>query len=802
MPDRFFAMSVRRLINLALLSVVSLLLLVLPILLYLFFSYYRSLESQLVERFSGRRWNIPSRIYSDSLTAYPGQKLSDLGFFERLKRLNYHPVGPPGPRVRGEYRYDAANGDLVIFLHGFRYPFQNFDGALVELRLRRNGTIESIRDLGQGKAIYSIQLEPELLSSIYSGLWEQRRLVRLSELPPLLIDAVLAAEDHRFYAHRGVDLPRIIKAAWVDLTSHKLRQGGSTLTQQLMKNFFLSPKRDWRRKIKEALMAYIAERRFTKDEILENYVNDIYLGQRGQAGVYGLWEASEFYFSKDPRDLTIAEMATLAGMISSPNRLNPLRHPEAAAMRRNEVLRLMLHDGYISEAAYAEAIAEKLRPREVYTEGNDAPYFVDFVKHELAERFPPEVLAGEGLRVFTTLDIHQQKLAEQAVTQGLEQLEKQHSYLVRKETDDRLEACLIALEPQSGKIRAMVGGRNYRDSQFNRVTQSKRQPGSVFKPVTYLAALNETLSGGPQRLFPTTRIDDDPFTWTFGDQSWTPNNYQDRYFGEVTLEFALAESLNAATSRLAYEIGLDRVLAMASKLGFNGLPAYPSVVLGGIEVSPLQIASAYSIIANGGLKVQPFAVTAVVDANNKIIEGHELKAEQVLSPALAYEMIFMLKQVLDHGTGIGARKAGFRRPAGGKTGTTNDLKDAWFAGFTPNLLAVVWAGFDKKEDLGLTGAEAALPIWTAFMSEATAPYPPLDFVPPPDIVLARVDPVAGGLAGPGCVATIAGVFLKGMEPPQTCPPTASEPLLNYEQPTSSSSTPQATTIRPAADGRF
>jgi penicillin-binding protein 1B len=465
-------MLFKRWFSRALLSALSLLLLALPVLLYIFFSYYRMLENQLVERLSGKRWNIPSRIYSDALIAYPGQRLRDLGFFDRLARLNYHPVGPRTPRVRGEYSYDEARGKLTIFLHDFRYPFSDFDGALVELRLRPDGTIESMRDLGLGRPIYSIQLEPELLGGIYSGAWEQRRLVRLSELPPLLIDAILAAEDHRFYAHRGVDLARIIKAAWVDLTSHRLRQGGSTLTQQLMKNFFLSPKRDWRRKLKEALMAYIAERRFTKDEILENYVNDIYLGQRGQEGIYGVWEASEFYFSKEPRDLTIGEMATLAGMISSPNRLSPLRHPEAAAARRNEVLRLMLNDGYISEAAYAAASAEKLRPREAYAGGSDAPYFIDFVKRELAERYPPEVLTGEGLRIFTTLDVYQQRLAEQALTRGLEQLEKEHPRLVRKEATDRLEGCLIALEPQSGKIRAMVGGRSYRESPVRSLSPS------------------------------------------------------------------------------------------------------------------------------------------------------------------------------------------------------------------------------------------------------------------------------------------------------------------------------------------
>ena len=318
------------------------------------------------------------------------------------------------------------------------------------------------------------------------------------------------------------------------------------------------------------------------------------------------------------------------------------------------------------------------------------------------------MLTGEGLRVFTSLDVHAQKLAEKAVRDNLDYLERRYASLRRKEKKDQLEEALIAVEPQSGKIRVMVGGRDYRESQFNRITQARRQPGSAFKPITYLAALQETLDGGPEHFLPTTYIDDTPFTWTYGDMSWSPKNYKDRYFGRVTLEFALEESLNAATSRLANQIGLDRVRAMAERMGFGDLPSYPSIVLGGIEVTPMQIAQAYSIMADYGLDVQSYAVTAVVDQSGKVIEGHELQARQVLSPQLAYMIDFMLEQVINHGTGEGARKRGFTRPAAGKTGTTNDSKDAWFTGFTPNLLAVVWTGFDQKEELGLTGAEASL----------------------------------------------------------------------------------------------
>ncbi len=762
-------MSFRRIIKIALLATFAVLLFAAPPALYYFSIYYHALEEEVVARFSGRRWNIPSRIYSDSEIVYPGQSLKDLGFFERLARLNYHRVDPGKVTARGEYSYDPQHGKLEIFLHSFAYPYRNFGGELVEITLGGD-VIQSMQDPTTRKPIFSFDLEPELISGIFEGDWEQRRLVRLSQIPPVFIDAILAAEDHRFYEHHGIDPARIIKAAWIDMTARTVRQGGSTLTQQLMKNFFLTRQRSWKRKVKEALMAYIAEQRYSKDEILENYINDIYLGRRGQEGIYGVWEASEYDCSKEPRDLSIGEMATIAGMISSPNRLNPLRHPDLARQRRNEVLASMLEDGYISKAAFDEATAEPLRARETYTENNDAPFFVDYVKKELAERYPPSVLTGEGLRIFTTLDVHTEKLAEKAVAENLADLESKHPNLRRRAEHERLESCVIALEPQSGKIRAMVGGRDYRSSQLDRVTQSKRQPGSVFKPITYLAALDETLSGGPEKFLPTTYIEDAPFTWQYADNmSWTPKNYKDRFFGQVPLEFALAESLNSATARLANAVGLDRIRAMAAKLGFGDLPPYPSIVLGGIEVSPMQVANAYSIIADDGLRVPAYAVTAVVDESGHVIEGHELKAEQVLSPQLAYLGQYMLEQVINHGTGAGARTMGFRRPAAGKTGTTNESNDAWFAGFTPNLLAVVWVGFDQKEVLKLTGAQAALPAWTNFMKGATAPLPVIDFPVPPGIVEEKVDPTTGYKAGPFCPVTMEGVFPKGMEPTQVCP---------------------------------
>jgi len=735
-----------------------------------FVRYYNSLDQEVATRFAGQRWTIPSLVYSDSTTIYPGLKIDDIALYQRLARLNYHRVAPGQVKNRGEYSFDGEHGGrFELFLHSFHYPYAQFPGELIALRISPVGTVIAMEEVADHHPIFSIDLEPEMLGAIFQGDWEQRRIVPIAEIPPAFIDAVLAAEDHRFYAHHGIDLVRTFKAAWIDFSAGHVVQGGSTLTQQLVKNFFLTSKRDWHRKVKEALMASIVESRYSKDQILENYLNDIYLGQRGQEGIYGIWEAAEFYFSTEPRDLSIAEMATIAGMIRSPNHFNPIRHAEAARARRNEVLGAMLQDGYIGKAAYDQAVTEPLHAREPFVESNDAPYFVDYVKHELAERYPPSVLTGEGLRVFTTLDVHMQKQSEAAIDDNLAKLEEKHPSLRRKEKRDELQSCLVAIEPQTGKLRAMMGGRDYRESQFNRVTQSRRQPGSAFKPITYLAALQETLDGGPSRFLPTSYIEDTPFTWQYGTMSWTPKNFKNRYFGRVTLEFALEESLNSATSRLANAVGLDRVVEMGAKLGFPDLPHYPSIVLGGIEVTPLELARMYAILANEGLEVPFYAVTAVIDQKGNQIEGHELKAEQVLSPELAYSVDFMLEQVINHGTGAGARKAGFTRPAAGKTGTTNDGKDAWFAGFTPNLLTVVWTGFDQKEVLGLTGAEASLPAWTTFMKAATASRPELDFVAPTGVVVAKIDPLTGYLAGPYCPVAMTGVFPKDMAPSATCP---------------------------------
>lgn len=386
-------------------------------------------------------------------------------------------------------------------------------------------------------------------------------------------------------------------------------------------------------------------------------------------------------------------------------------------------------------------------------------------------------MTAEGLGIFTSLDLHLQRIAERSLSEGLKKLEETYSGLRRKAEDDHLEGAIIVLRPQTGEIKAMVGGRSYQKSQFNRVFQARRQPGSVFKPFVYLAALMSGGEGG-RKFTPVTMVEDAPFTWSYDGQEWQPGNYNDEYLGTVTFRRALEKSLNAATARVARDVGIQRVRNIAQRLGIQSpLPAVPSLALGAAEVTPLEVAVAFSTLANSGVRTQPLTIKQVMDANGRVLEKRDVRVEKVLSPQMAFMMNHLLKGVLDRGTGEFARRWGFTRPAAGKTGTTNDFKDAWFVGYTPDLLAVVWVGFDGQSKLNLSGAQAALPIWTEFMKRATAGTPVTDFVPPPGIKIVDVDPLSGQLATPNCPSVLREAFPEGDEPTTTCPlhPGAAQP---------------------------
>ncbi len=730
--------------------------------------YVRYLEGVVTVKFEGRKWQFPSKIYSDNFLMYIGMNLRIEDLQAKLHRLGYR-ESRNLPKAKGEYRFLNNEGMLEIYLHDFVYPLEPLRGFPVRIALQGT-TITKMENVDNGGELYSLELEPELVTGLYDRMWQERRLVNLPDVPPLVIRAILAIEDERFYRHHGIDPVGVLRAFWVNLRSGGVVQGGSTLTQQLMKNFFLDDERTLKRKVKEALMALIAERKYSKEEILENYLNEIYLGQKGTQGIFGVWEASQFYFSKEPRELTVGETALLAGLIRAPNRYSPYRSVEVATRRRNVVLSKMLEEKFITRAQYEKGLREVIPRRELVKVANDAPYYVDFLRRDLAENYTTAVLTEEGLRIFTSLDLQLQKIAEKALSEGLNRLEMSYPYLRRRGEEDRLEGAIVVIKPQTGEIKAMVGGRDYQKSQFNRVFQARRQPGSTFKPFTYLAALMYGAEEGRKKFTPVTFVEDSPLTWSYEGQEWTPRNYKDEYFGMVTFRAALEKSLNSATVRIAREVGIEHIRDIAIRLGIQStLPALPSLVLGGVEVTPLELATAFSTLANTGVRTQPLAVKQVMDQAGRVLEKRDIQVKKVISPQMAFMTNYLLKGVLDRGTGQGARLQGFDRPAAGKTGTTNDLKDAWFVGYTPDLLAVVWVGFDNQSKLGLSGAQAALPIWTEFMKRATAGSPVSDFVPPPGIKMIDIDPLSGYRATLNCPKVIREAFIEGEEPSGYCP---------------------------------
>lgn len=729
--------------------------------------FYRKLENEVVTRFSSHQWEVPSKIYAEPLLVYPGVHIETVKLFARLSRLDYRPVSGP-VQARGEYSYEQKSGSLQLVLRASPFPQAATKASRVSLLLRK-GKIERIVDLDEGTMLPFIEFEPEVIASVYDRDWGERHVIKLYDVSSQLVKALLAAEDHRFFEHEGVDLWRILGAIRANLLARRPVQGGSTLTQQLVKNFFLSQEKTVQRKIVEICMAAIVEAHYSKLEILENYLNEIYLGQHGAKGIFGMWEAARVYFGKEPRDLTLGEAAILAGMVKSPNTYSPLRHPDRIVPRRNYVLQRMREFGDISKEEYDAALKETIVPRTLPPEDNSAPYFADFVRKALAERFPDSTLATAGLRVLTSLDIRLQEYASAAVQRGLKDLEAKYSRLRREVPEEQLQACLIAMQPQTGAIQVMIGGRDYQTSQFNRVTQAHRQLGSVFKPIVFLTALSQEKEKREGRFLPSSRLEDAPFTWSFHGESWNPGNYHNQYLGSVSLRRALELSLNAATARLAQEVGLDAIRQTAENVGFiSPLPRYPSMVLGAGEVTPFEVAVAFSTIANQGVRVVPRPIKLTSNQQGETLAHSGIEMEQVVSPEDAYMVTHLLEGVLDRGTGRSARARGFSYPAAGKTGTTNDYGDAWFVGYTPELVTVVWVGFDQRQSLGLSGAQAALPIWTNFMKQVTAGQPRAEFIPPPGVTVVPIDPQTGLRATDQCPLVIDEAFYEGEEPYTPC----------------------------------
>jgi penicillin-binding protein 1B len=710
------------------------------------------LQADIESRFGEAFRQLPSRVYSRPLILRPGMSPERAGLREHLERAGYRPVAGP---ATGPGEFAIGEQEWVL------------DEAT--LSLDRRGRIAAIRG-GSRRPLEALEVEPAPIGAFFDASAKDRDPVRLTEVPPHLIEAVLAVEDRRFFEHSGLDLRRIGGALLVNLRARRVVQGASTLTQQLVKNVYLTHERTLARKLREALIAVMLERNHSKEEILEAYLNEVYLGQSGSVGIHGVGRAARHYFARSVGDLDLAQSALLVGILPGPSLYSPFRNPEAARERRAFVLAQLFEQGRIGEPEYRAAVAAPLAlgPRPV--PDRSAAYFLDFLRRDLEARFPDESLESEGLAIYTTLDARLQRLADRALRRGIERLEASRPELVRAESP--LEGAVVALDPRSGDILALVGGRDYGRSQFDRATEARRQPGSVFKPVVALAALARGDADDPPFTLATVLVDEPllvPGVDEEGEErNWEPENHDLSFRGPVTLRAAIEDSLNVPMAKLGQRLAPARIVATARRLGIESrLAAVPSLALGSSEVTLLEMTRAYGVLAAAGARTTPRTVLRVVELSGSVREETSVESEAVFEPAEAYLVTSALEGVVERGTGRGLRGWGYRGAAAGKTGTTNDYRDAWFIGYTPELVAGVWMGFDDGESLGLTGAGAALPVFADFLTQALGTEGRTAFELPPGIERVSVVAKADHPAGLRCSGAPE-VFLEGTGPEQYC----------------------------------
>ncbi len=716
---------------------------------------YSAVELARFSKADGRRSTF---VYAAGQTLSPGVNVERIDLAGILGRLRYTETRTP-PTSPGQYQRTRAA--WAIHLRGVEGIDPIRQSQLVRLELRGERIARVTRD---GADIGSIALDPEVLASAGDAPSEDFRPVRLADVPLTLLNAVLATEDQRFFEHVGFDLQALARAAWANVRARKVTQGGSTITQQLVKNRLLSSERTFARKAREAWLAALVEWRYPKAQILEAYLNEIYLGQRGALAIRGVGAAARAYFGKEVHQLSIGETALLAGMIRGPNNYSPALNHARARERRDVVLARMREAGMIAPADLEAARAEPVRTPPAIATAQLAPYFTDLVRQEVERLVGDDFADGRGVRVFTTLDVSLQRFAEAAVVRGLDRLEARFPRLRRADPTARLQAVLVALDPATGRISALVGGRDYPTSQYNRAVLARRQPGSAFKPFVYVTALRP--QNGHGEFTAVSILDDSPLTLSVNGKSWSPRNYDDRYEGRVTVRRALEHSLNAATIRLAQAVGLPAVVATARTLGVeSALAPVPALALGAFEMTPIELARAYLPFANGGARPSgPTAVHAIYDGARS---PHALPANApapVLTPSEAYLMTSLLQGVVNSGTGAQVRALGVTGDVAGKTGTTNEGRDAWFVGYSTNLLAVVWVGFDNGEAHGLPATQAALPLWADFMKQALDAYPGAQFTVPPGVSFVTVDVTNGRRANRFCPTVARETFLSGTEP--------------------------------------
>ncbi len=724
------------------------------IVVYMFYLFV-SIEN----RFASRRWSIPSTVYSDTTLLYPGERIKKTLFLDKLSRLDYRSVDRI-PKEKGEMQ--LREDSVSIFLNDLKTPQHQREGFPVTIQYDNN-SIRSISRMDTQENLPLLELDPENIMFFFGPQREKRQLVSTNDVPQHLVHAVLAAEDSRFFAHHGVDLRGLLRAAWVNLRHGRVRQGGSTLTQQLAKNYFLTPERTLTRKFKELLIALLLEARFQKEEILEIYLNEIYFGQKGSVSINGVGEAASFYFGKPVNDLTPSESAILAGLIKGPNNYSPYINKERCRNRRNWVLEEMCDNRWISAAELKKYKAQPVVTSGYRVSGKKAPYFVDYLSEQLTTMYSPGDLASMGLSIYTTLDTQVQMAAEEALESGLARLEKMNPKLRRDDPTRKLQGAVVVLQPKTGYILAMVGGRNYVESQFNRAAKARRQPGSLFKPFVALAALDKFTA--------VTRLSNAPKTYEFDNKKWEPQNFEPTSAMDVSLRTAIQHSYNRAIVDLAMRTGLDHILDVVQPFGFTtALKPYPSLALGSFEMIPLEIARAYCTFAAEGVLPYPLSLKEIMDETGNLLEQRHMNIERAIPPEKAFLVTDLLRSAVEGGTAKSLRSKGIWFPVAGKTGTTNDFRDAWFVGYTPDILALIWVGFDNGDPVYVSGGRAALPVWADLMLAIPQYVSESWFMTPPGIVQKEICLDSGMLALPdhGCPDTIKEYFLAGNAPTKEC----------------------------------
>ena len=735
------------------------------------FSYFYIKYDQVIEkRFRTPVFANSAKIFALPETVRDGEKIEAKQIAAELKRAGYSEKD--GESKMGTFRLTKDGIEITPGEESYHSP----EPARVSIH---DGQVDGISSRGTELSAY--ELEPQLVTALFDAEQRSKReLVKYNDIPPTMVQAVLAIEDRRFFEHSGVNFGRTLEALWEDVLRQRRAQGGSTITQQLARGFFLTPEKSIKRKLTEMLIAEELEQKFSKQQIFEFYANWVDLGQRGSFAISGFGEASKAYFNKDLKDITLPEAALLAGLIQRPSYLSPYRHPERAMDRRNLVLEAMVDTHAITreQADKAKAAPLKLAPPNV--EASDAPYFVDLVRDSLIGKYSESELNDSSYRIYTTLDPELQKAAAQSVEAGIKLVDEQVKKLRTKKVKvgkkyetkvlagPQAQVAMVVMDPHTGAVLALVGGRDYGWSQLNHAV-SKRPTGSIFKPFVYATAVNTALDGSQAVLTPASTVTDEPSSFAYGDQIYEPRNYKEEYHGDVTLRYALAMSLNNATVKVAEEVGYDKVAELAKAAGITAVKATPAMALGSYDASPLDMAGAYTVFANNGVRLSPILLRSVRNGKGDVIANYSTDQRPVLDPRVAYVMTNMMEGVINSGLGFSAvRGRGFQAPAAGKTGSSHD---GWFAGYTTNLLCIVWVGYDDYSDLRLSGAQTAAPIWTEFMKKAAAlpQYSNMRaFSQPSGVVDVQLDKATNRLATPSCTDDYVSAFVAGTEPSDTC----------------------------------